>query len=130
MNFGNIEILRGTANPDTITDGRGAIFTWIPQDEIREFNLIYLNAGKSRGNHFHPEFTEYFIVLEGSIALFTLDPETQQTINMICGEGTVFRSAAGVPHAIHAITESKCMSLITKPWDECTVPIVFENLIN
>ncbi len=129
MKLGNIEILRGTANPDTILDGRGAIFTWIPEEEIREFNLLYFNAGKFRGNHFHPEFTEYFIVLRGVVTLFTLDPDSKETLNMICGEGTVFKSAPGVPHAIHAVTESQCMSLITKPWDECTTPIVYENLL-
>ena len=94
----------------------------------KEFNLLYFNAGKTRGNHFHPEFTEYFAVIEGTIALFTIDPKTDEVINMLCGEGTVFKSAPKVPHAIIAITPAKCMSLITKPWDECAIPIVYENL--
>jgi len=126
--FGGIEILHGRANPSTLDDGRGAIYTWIPAEPIKEFNLLYFNTGKTRGNHFHPEFTEYFVVIEGSIALFTIDPKTDEIINMLCGEGTVFKSAPKVPHAIIAITPAKCMSLITKPWDECTVPIVYENL--
>lgn len=130
MKLGDVEILRGTANPATILDGRGAIYTWIPDDEIREFNLLYFNAGKSRGNHYHPEFTEYFIVLKGVVALFTLDPVSRETLNMICSEGTVFKSAPGVPHAIHAISDSQCMSLITKPWDECNIPVVYEELLS
>lgn len=126
--FGGIEILSGSSNPETLSDGRGGIFTWIPNEDIREFNLLYFNAGKVRGNHYHPEFTEYFMVVAGAITLFTIDPDSRKSINMLCGEGSVFKSAPFVPHAIHAITDSKCISLITKPWDECEVPIVYTNL--
>ena len=126
--FGGIEILQGKANPVTLDDGRGAIFTWVPSEPIKEFNLLYFNAGKTRGNHFHPEFTEYFMVIEGSVVLFTIDPKTNETINMLCGEGSVFKSAPNVSHTVIAITPAKCISLITKPWDECDVPIVYVNL--
>lgn len=126
--FGEIEILSGRADLGTLNDDRGGIFTWVPSDEIREFNLLYFNAGKIRGNHYHPEFTEYFLVLEGAIALFTIDPKTRETINMLCGEGTVLKSAPFVPHAIQAVTSARCMSLITKPWNECTTPIVYVGL--
>lgn len=126
--FGDIEILSATANPSTLLDDRGAIFTWLPSEPILEFNLLYFNAGKTRGNHFHPEFTEYFLVIKGSIALFTEDLTNGQAINMLCGEGMLLRSRPGVPHAIHAITDAVCMSLITKPWDQCDSPIVYKGL--
>ena len=32
-----IEILKPTCNMDTVRDGRGGIFTWVPQDKIPEW---------------------------------------------------------------------------------------------
>lgn len=58
--LGNIEILASSCNISTVQDGRGGIFTWIPQVPIVEFNLLYFHPNKIRGNHFHPEFMEYF----------------------------------------------------------------------
>ncbi len=128
--FGGIEILLSKSNPETLKDGRGGIFTWIPDEDIREFNLVYFNAGKIRGNHYHPEFTEYFMVVEGTIAVFTLNPENGEVMNMLLGEGSVIKSAPFVPHAIQAITDAKCVALITKPWDECATPIIYVDLLN
>ena len=51
-----IERIDPTCNLDTVKDGRGAIFTFIPKDPIMEFNLNIVKAGKVRGNHHHPEF--------------------------------------------------------------------------
>lgn len=39
--FGDIEILTPMCNPSTITDGRGAIFSWIPEDAIKEFTMLF-----------------------------------------------------------------------------------------
>ena len=63
--FGNIEILIPSCNLSTIDDGRGGIFTWIPDEPLMEFNMLYFKPGKVRGNHYHPEFTEYFLVTDG-----------------------------------------------------------------
>jgi hypothetical protein len=35
-----LEVLRPSVNVDTLKDGRGGIVTWVPPDEIVEFNLI------------------------------------------------------------------------------------------
>ena len=50
----SIEKLTPTCNLNTVKDGRGAIFTFIPKDPILEFNLNIIKAGKVRGNHHHP----------------------------------------------------------------------------
>ena len=71
--FGQIEILNPSCNLGTLQDGRGGIFSWVPDLAIKEFTLLYFNAGKVRGNHFHPEFVEYFLVIEGSLSLTTYD---------------------------------------------------------
>jgi len=127
--FGGIEILTSTCDISTLTDGRGGIFTWIPQDEILEFNMLFFLAGKHRGNHYHPEFIEYFLVVEGSVALMTKDLETGNKISMLSSKGLCFRIPIGVSHAFHAITESTCISFLTKPWGECTDPIINEKLL-
>lgn len=38
-----MEIFHPSCNIDTVKDGRGGIFTWVPQDAIMEFNLLYLH---------------------------------------------------------------------------------------
>jgi len=127
--FGDIEILTPLCNSDTITDGRGAIFSWVPEDDIKEFTMLYFFPGKVRGNHYHPEFTEYFLVVDGEVALFTIDPLTKKQIVMLCGKGFCFRTPKGVPHAVQAITSATCISFISVPWDQTSQPIVYVDLI-
>jgi len=127
--LGNIEVLKSSCNLSTVQDGRGAIFTWIPQDSITEFNLLYFLPNKIRGNHMHPEFTEYFLIVEGSVVMVTKNPKSGQEVNMLASKGTCFRIPPNTPHAVHAIIDSTCISLLTKPWDDCKKPIIYEDLI-
>ena len=127
--LGNIEILQSTCNISTIQDGRGAIFTWLPTEPIVEFNMLYFLPNKIRGNHFHPEFTEYFLIVDGSVVMVTKDPKTGQEVNMLASKGVCFKTPPNTAHAVHAITESTCISLLTKPWDQCAKPIIYEDII-
>lgn len=127
--FGNIEILSSLCNPLTVKDGRGGIFTWLPHCPIKEFNILYFHPNKVRGNHYHPEFSEYFLVVAGSGVMMTKDPKGGPELIMQMSEGTCVLVPPNVSHAFQAITETKCMSLISKPWDECDPPIIFENII-
>jgi dTDP-4-dehydrorhamnose 3,5-epimerase-like enzyme len=65
--LGNIDILKSSCNFETVQDGRGGIFTWVPDHDIKEYNMIYFRPNKIRGNHYHPEFTEYFLVVNGTV---------------------------------------------------------------
>ena len=127
--LGNIEILHPSCNLSTIQDGRGAIFTWIPEDPIVEFNMLYFLPGKTRGNHYHPEFTEYFLVVKGTVVMVTKDPETGKEVNMNSSKGTCFRTPPHTSHAVYAVTESTCISMLTKEWDKSNPPIVHEDII-
>ena len=127
--LGNIEILPSSCNLSTLKDGRGAILTWVPDLPILEFNMLYFNPNKIRGNHFHPEFTEYFLVISGAVMLVTKDAETGGEISMQAGAGVCFRTPPNTVHAVHAITDSVCVSMLTKPWETCNPPIVHEDLI-
>lgn len=127
--LGNIEVLCASCNITTVQDGRGAIFTWLPDEPILEFNMLYFLPNKIRGNHYHPEFVEYFLVAQGSVVMVTKDPETGRELNMHAGQGTCFRTPPATPHAVHAITDAICISLLTKPWDKCDKPIVYDDLV-
>ena len=85
--LGNIEVFESSCNITTVQDGRGAIFTWLPKEPIVEFNLLYFLPNKIRGNHFHPEFIEYFLIVEGSVVMVTKDPETGKEVNMLASKG-------------------------------------------
>lgn len=128
--FGQIEIINPNCNLETLQDGRGGIFSWVPELAIKEFTLLYFNAGKIRGNHFHPEFVEYFLVVDGSVSLTTYDDRIGRNITTLAGAGYCFRTPIGVSHAVQAITNSVCISLITKPWDMCETPIIHQELLS
>lgn len=126
--FGQIEILDASCNISTVNDGRGAIFSWFPEEPIKEWSMLFFIPNKIRGNHFHPEFTEYFLVTDGAVVLVTRDANTGQNINMICGKGVCFRTPPNVPHAVHSISPSICISFLTSKWNDAERPIVYENL--
>ena len=128
--FGNIEIIDSSCNLSTIKDGRGGIFTWLPQEPILEFNLLYFFPGKVRGNHYHPEFDEYFLVVEGSGVIMTKDPKGGSDLVMHASKGTCIRIPKNTSHAFQSITEVTCISMLSKPWDECDNPIIFDHLIS
>ena len=50
-----VQILKPDCNLETIRDGRGGIFTWIPKEPIVEFNMLYFNPGKVKVS-FSPPF--------------------------------------------------------------------------
>ena len=58
-----VEILKPECNLETVRDGRGGIFTWIPDEPLVEFNMLYFQPGKTRGFHYHPHFIEYSLVI-------------------------------------------------------------------
>lgn len=126
--FGNIEVLKASCNIETVQDGRGAIFTWLPNQPIVEFNLIYFQPNKVRGNHYHPEFEEYFLVVDGAVLLATIDSKTGKEINMHAGRGTCLRIPPNTPHAVLAIVQSTCVAMLTKKWDDCGPPIIREDV--
>lgn len=127
--IGAIELIAPDCNLSTIKDGRGGIFSWVPDEPIMEWSLLYFNANKVRGNHYHPEFTEYFLIADGAVVLVTKDPVTGGDVNILLGKGSCFKTPPHTAHAVHAIQPSICVSFLTKPWSQCSDPIVFEDII-
>lgn len=125
-----IEIIKPTCNLQTVRDGRGGIFSWVPQDKIAEFNLLYFRPGKTRGNHYHNEFNEYFLVVEGEGVMVTKDSQDtpEEVIHM--SKGMCARTPVGVAHTFYAITSVTVIAMLSKPWDECKQPIVRMDVIS
>ena len=121
---GKYGLFKPTCNIETVLDGRGGILTWVPKEPIKEFNMLYFTPGAARGDHYHPEFTEYFLVVEGSGIMVYQEHGTQnkEVINM--SRGDCVYSKPGISHAFHAITNVVSVAMLTKPWDDCNPPIV------
>ena len=121
-----VEIIKPDCNLETIKDGRGGIFTWIPKEPIVEFNMLYFNPGKVRGFHFHPHFIEYLLVVDGNGTLVTrTDPEDKKTESFIhLSKGMCTRTEMNTYHTVYAITEMTIVAMLTKRWDHSSPPII------
>lgn len=121
-------LLTPSCNINTVVDGRGGIFTWNPKEPIKEFNMLYFTPGASRGNHMHPGFTEYFLIVEGSgVMVYKESPEAKEEI-IHMSKGSCGFAKPGVAHAFHAITNVTAIAMLTTPWDECNPPIIHEKV--
>lgn len=125
-----MEVFLPSCNIDTVKDGRGGIFTWIPQDLITEFNLLYFSPGATRGNHYHPEFVEYSLIIEGQGIIVTRDAPGSKERIIHVAKGSCVRTPKGISHTIYAITDLTVVALLTKPWDDCKTPIIREDIFS
>jgi mannose-6-phosphate isomerase-like protein (cupin superfamily) len=119
-----IRLLVPSCNLATVRDGRGGIFTWLPEDPLVEFNMLYFQPGKTRGNHYHPEFNEYFLVVNGSGVMVYKSAADAPERNIHMSKGMCTRTPKGVAHAFYAITEVTAVAMLSKRWDDCHPPIL------
>lgn len=121
-----VKIIKPTCNLETVKDGRGGIFTWIPDKPILEFNMLYFRPGKTRGFHFHPHFEEYLLVVDGNGTLVTRKiPENKDSEEFIhLSKGTCTKTEKDTYHTIYAITEMTIVAMLTKRWDSSDPPII------
>ena len=123
-----IEEILPLCNLNTVKDGRGGIFTFIPKDPIVEFNYNMVKAGKVRGNHYHPEFDEYYLLVSGQGVLVSKDGPGAEDEFIYLSPGHCVRTPKNTSHVFLAITDCTLIVLLTKKWDDCKQPIVHENL--
>ena len=122
----SIKILQPTCNLETVRDGRGGIFTWLPKEPIVEFNLLFFKPGKTRGFHYHPHFIEYLLCVDGNGVLIKRDdnndPKTESVINL--SKGICTRAEKNSYHTVYSITEMTQVAMLTKQWDHSKPPII------
>lgn len=122
-----IQKIKPDCNLATIRDGRGGIFTFYPEKPIVEFSFQFVNKGKIRGNHYHPEFDEYYLLTNGHAMVVTKDANGKEEF-LYAGKGDCIHIPEGVSHVFYAITDFNMVTFLTKKWDDCKTPIVHENL--
>ena len=105
-----MEKFEPTCNLDTVRDGRGGIFTWIPKEPIVEWNMVIIKEGKVRGHHYHPEFIEYFMVVDGYGTMVSKDENGKEMFYFL-SKGQCVRTQIGIPHAFYAIKETTAINI-------------------
>lgn len=123
-----IKIIHPHCNLNTIKDGRGGIFSFVPDKPIQEWTYQFIKAGKVRGNHCHPEFDEYIMLIEGTGVEVEKDMKTGRENFVNMAPGTCIYIPRNTYHVFLAITDCRSVSFLTKRWDACKRPIVHENL--
>jgi len=89
---------------DKAIDSRGAIYSFIPHDEIVEFCYVTTKSGHARGHHYHKEFDEYLMLVDGEgIYLELLDDGTVRKI--VIGAGQTLYVPRLTPHTFIPITD-------------------------
>ena len=124
----NIKLVTPTCNLNTIKDGRGAIFSYVPDMPIFEWTHQYIKAGKIRGNHCHPEFDEYIMLLNGAGVEVEKDVKSGEEYIFEMNKGTCIFIPRGTYHVFLAIMDCESISFLTKRWDDCSQPIILTNL--
>ena len=110
-------------NPITVKDGRGIISTYYPQTEdIKEWSYIVTLKGSVRGHHYHKEFDEYIMFVEGSGVYTELTEDNQELVTPVATGDCIFIPKF-VPHTFYPTSDSKAIALITKKWNDCNEPL-------
>ena len=94
----NIKIINPSCNLNTIRDGRGAIFSYVPKKPIMEWTHQFIKAGKIRGNHCHPEFDEYYLLTSGEGVLVWQEDDNSKERFIYLTRGQCTRTPKGVKH--------------------------------
>lgn len=116
-----IQLLTPDIN-DKAVDHRGAIYSYIPHDNIVEFVYIDTKAGVTRGHHYHTEFDEYIMLVHGE-GIYLEPLEDGTTRKIVMAPGFVVYIPANTSHTFVPLSDCKSVSFLTKRWDDCVNPI-------
>ena len=99
-------------------DARGFIEGLINFGNWEEFNLIYSEADCIRGNHYHKETIELFIILDGEIKVTVQKVENNQLISpkevYNVKKGNVFQIEVNTNHIFKLLTNSTWLNILSK----------------
>ena len=104
------------------SDKRGSFLGLINFGNWKEINFICSEAGTVRGNHYHENTDELFVILDGKIkiilqkVLSKKDLEKKQEIFNV-KEGDVFIIKKNVNHIFEIIEHSKWINVLSKKID-------------
>lgn len=125
-----LTLIDPSCNLATLQDGRGGVFTWADLPKLDEINLIITRAGENRGFHYHTEFREWVMVVEGEGVYMRWTPENEPRFGgdgqfpfTKMGPGNLIHFPMGAPHTLVALTDIKILAMLDKRWDDCENPI-------
>lgn len=114
--------LESTCNPDTVSDGRGGIFTWVPEEPIEKYRMIHCNpVTKVREEH-TSKSKEYLLITGGSGAIVFKEPSRDREVVPL-SKGDCIYASPGIAHTVVPITPLSAVAMLTKKWDDCEEPI-------
>ncbi|HDZ85894.1 MAG TPA: hypothetical protein ENH35_05110 [Candidatus Moranbacteria bacterium] len=99
-------------------DKRGSLEGLINFGQWREVNLIQSQTNIVRGNHYHKETIELFVILKGKILVRTQKVEDDNLAGPVCENivqtGHVFMVEPYINHTFHIIKSSKWINILSK----------------
>lgn len=103
-------------------DERGTLTGLVNFSSWEEANLISSIEGIERGNHYHKETTELFVILDGKIKVSTQLVENGKTIGEVVEEmvssGDVFLIKANILHTFVCLEKSKWINMLDRKMDQ------------
>ena len=105
-------------------DGRGLLAQISSNRKWSQVNYIKSDIGAIRGNHYHPEFDEYFLITEGEGVLVTRESDESKEDFIFLSKGQCTHTPKGEKHVFIAITDCTAIAMLTKKWDDCKNPII------
>jgi len=112
-------------------DKRGTLEGLINFGEWKEINLISSLAGVERGNHYHKETLELFIILEGKINVILEKVKDGKLVGSkaerIVKEGDVFLIDPFVNHTFRVLDKAKWINVLSKKIDPKN-PDIYQNI--
>lgn len=102
-------------------DNRGIIEGLINTGKWGEINFIVSLPGTVRGNHYHKNTTELFIILDGCVEVFVQKVENNKVTgveeSVSVTSGDVFKIKPNVNHVFKVIHSSQWLNILSKPID-------------
>ena len=107
---------------DIFEDHRGIIYSYYPDEKIVEYNLMITKKGDERGYHYHPEFNEFMMVVDGECIYTEWHDNGEDKIHLKTGMS--IKIPIGTAHTFTALTDFKFVSMLTKLWHSSNPPII------
>lgn len=102
-------------------DKRGTLEGLVNFGEWKEINLISSLAGVERGNHYHKETLELFIILEGKVNIVLENVKDSKLVGnktkQIVSKGDVFLIEPLVNHTFYVVEEARWINVLSKKID-------------
>ena len=96
-------------------DERGTIIGLIQEGNWKEINSVFSKKGTRRGDHYHKETNEIFIILEGKINLHLQKEEDKdRVLSVIVKQGDVFLIEPMVWHAFEVLEDSAWINMLDR----------------